>query len=149
MCKLIFCKYLAQRYKGKGKGFPCIQDTEAQRVSRGIALPFRDLGAEMGVGGQHHAPAALPPRKARYPLYRRLGRPQGRYGRVRKISPLPEFDPRTVQRVASCYTDWAIPAQHNGMTSTKIKCRRYNSVDFENLFLLVVTFYFNFYILRR
>ena len=28
-----------------------------------------------------------PPRKTRYPLYRRLGGPQGRSGRVRKISP--------------------------------------------------------------
>ena len=42
-----------------------------------------------GGGGQHHAPAALPPRKTRYPLYRRLGGPQGRSGRVRKISPTP------------------------------------------------------------
>ena len=41
----------------------------------------------MGVGGQHHAPAALPPVKTRYPLYRRLGWPQGRSGRERKISP--------------------------------------------------------------
>ena len=62
-----------------------------------------------GVGGQHHAPAALPPGKTRYPLYRRLGGPQGRSGRVRKISPPPGFDPRTVQPVASRYTDWAIP----------------------------------------
>ena len=31
----------------------------------------------MGVGGQHHSPAALPPGKTRYPLYRRLGRPTG------------------------------------------------------------------------
>ena len=64
----------------------------------------------MGVGGQHHAPAALPPGKTRYPLYSRLGRPQGRFWRVRKISPLPGFDPRTVQSVASRYTDWANPA---------------------------------------
>ena len=64
----------------------------------------------MGGGGQHHAPAALPPGKTRYPLYRRLGGPQGRSGRVRKISPPPGFDPRTVQPVASRYTDWAIPA---------------------------------------
>ena len=64
----------------------------------------------MGVGGQHHAPAALPPEKTRYPLYRRLGVPQGRYGRVRKISPSPGFDPRMVQPVASRYTDWAIAA---------------------------------------
>ena len=37
--------------------------------------------------GQHHAPAALPPGKTRYPLYRMLGGPQDRSGRVRKISP--------------------------------------------------------------
>ena len=63
----------------------------------------------MGVGGQHHAPAALPPGKTRCPLYRRLGRPQGRSGRVLKISPPPGFDPRTVQPVASRYTDCGIP----------------------------------------
>ena len=35
---------------------------------------------------------------------------QGRSERVRKISPPPPgFDPRTVQPVASRYTDWAIP----------------------------------------
>jgi hypothetical protein len=59
----------------------------------------------MGMGGLRHAPAALPPGKTRYPLYRRLGGPQGRSGRVRKISRLPGFDPRTVQPVASRYTD--------------------------------------------
>jgi hypothetical protein len=66
-----------------------------------------------GVGGQHHAPAALtppPPVKTRYPLHRRLGGPQGRSGRVRKTSPPPGFDPRTVQTVASRYTDSAIAA---------------------------------------
>jgi hypothetical protein len=31
-------------------------------------------------------------------------------GRVRKISPPPGLDPRTVQPVASRYTDWVIPA---------------------------------------
>jgi hypothetical protein len=64
----------------------------------------------MGVGGQRHAPAALPPGMTPYPLYRRLGRPQGRSGRVRKISPPLGFDPRTAQPVASPYTDYAIPA---------------------------------------
>jgi hypothetical protein len=61
-------------------------------------------------GGQRHAPAALPPGKIRYPLYRRLGGPQGRSVQVRKIVPATGFDPRTVQPVASRYTDWAIPA---------------------------------------
>jgi len=42
-----------------------------------------------GVGGKRHAPAALPPGKTRYPMYRRLGDPQGRSGRVRKILPPP------------------------------------------------------------
>ena len=53
-----------------------------------------------------------PRKEIRYPFYRRLSEPQGRSERVRKISPSPEFDPRTVQPVASHYTDWAIPA-HN------------------------------------
>jgi hypothetical protein len=48
--------------------------------------------------------------KTRYPLYRRLGRPQGWSGRVRQISPPPGFDYRTVHPVASRYTDRAIPA---------------------------------------
>ena len=60
------------------------------------------------MGGQRHAPAALPPGKTRFPLYRRLGEPQGRSERVQKISPQPGFDPRTVQPVASRYTDWAL-----------------------------------------
>ena len=53
----------------------------------------------MRVGGQRHAPAALPPGMTRYPLYR-LGRAQGRYGRVLKISPPPGFDSRTVQLIS-------------------------------------------------
>ena len=66
----------------------------------------------MGMGGQRHAPAALPTGKTRYPLYRKLCGPQGRSGQARKISPPPGFDPRTVQPVASRYTDWAVPAHH-------------------------------------
>jgi len=57
------------------------------------------------LGGQRHAPAALPPEKAQYALHRSLGRPQGRFGMVRKISPPTGFDPRTAQPVASRYTD--------------------------------------------
>jgi hypothetical protein len=56
-------------------------------------------------------PGRFTPRKeTQYPLYRRLGGPQGRCGRVRKISPPPVFDPWTFQPVASHYTDYAIPA---------------------------------------
>ena len=48
----------------------------------------------------------LLPGKARYPLYRRLGGPQGRSGRAENLAP-PGFDPRTVQPQVSRYTDWA------------------------------------------
>ena len=41
------------------------------------------------MGGERHALAALPPGKTRYPLYSRLGEPQGRSGWVRRISPPP------------------------------------------------------------
>ena len=64
----------------------------------------------MGVGDQRQAPAALPPGMTRFPLYRTLGRPQGRSRRMRKISPPLGFDPRTAQLVARRYTDYAIPA---------------------------------------
>jgi hypothetical protein len=65
----------------------------------------------MGVSGQRHAPAALPPGKR--PGTHCTGSwvgPRAGLGRVLKISPPPEFDPRTVQHVASRYTDCAIPA---------------------------------------
>jgi hypothetical protein len=41
----------------------------------------------MGVGGQCHVAAALPPGKTRYPLYTGLDGPQGRSGWAQKISP--------------------------------------------------------------
>ena len=43
------------------------------------------ISALDGVGGQRHVPAALPPGKTLYPLYRRVGGPQGWSGRVWKI----------------------------------------------------------------
>jgi len=71
--------------------------------------PYSLTSALDRVGGQRHALAALLPGNTRYPLYRRLGRPQGRSGGMRKISPTPGFDPRTDQTVVSRYTDWVIP----------------------------------------
>jgi hypothetical protein len=56
-----------------------------------------------------NAPPDLPPVNTRYPLYRRLGGPPKGQGKSCP-PPLPGFDPRTVQHVASSYTDWAIPA---------------------------------------
>jgi hypothetical protein len=58
-------------------------------LCRGIALLFLKLGTGRRWCGQHHAPADLPLVKTRYPLYKKLCGPQGRSGRVRKISPPP------------------------------------------------------------
>ena len=44
-----------------------------------------------------------------YPLCKRLGEPQGRSERVRKILPAPGFDARSIQPVASRYTEYDIP----------------------------------------
>ena len=65
------------------------------------------MALEGGDGSASRSGRSLPPGKTRYPLYRRLGGPQGQSGQVRKISPPLGFDPRTVQPVASRYTNHA------------------------------------------
>jgi hypothetical protein len=62
----------------------------------------------MGVGGQRHVRAVVVREKDLVPIIREVGGTQGRFGSVRKISPPPGFDPRTVRPVASRYTDCAI-----------------------------------------
>jgi hypothetical protein len=59
----------------------------------------------MGVGIQHHTSATLLPGEIPYPLYRRLGGPQGWCGRVQNILPPLGFDFRTIQPVVSHYTN--------------------------------------------
>ena len=73
----------------------------AHRGSRGIALPFHDHGTRRGWGISVTPWPLFTPGKTRYPLYMRLGGPQGRSGQVQKIWPAPGFDPGTVQPVAS------------------------------------------------
>ena len=58
----------------------------------------------MTVGVQPDALAASTPEKNRYPLYRRLGGPQGRSGRAENLVPI-GIRSRTVQPVVSHYTD--------------------------------------------
>jgi hypothetical protein len=53
----------------------------------------------VGEGSASRPGRTLPPGKTRCSFYRRLGGPQGRSREVRKISPPPGFDPRTVQLV--------------------------------------------------
>jgi len=93
----------------------------------------------MGVGSQRHDPAALPPGRTRYPLNRRLGGPQARSRRVRKMSPTLGFDPWTVQPVASRYADWIIPAhKHVGNHHIiKLHSLKQNALVFFNKFIYV------------
>jgi hypothetical protein len=112
--------------KVKGKGHLLtgheVPDVE-QRYSSTLSLN----SALDGVGGQRHAPAALPPRKTRYPLYRRLSGPQGRSGLCGKSRPPLGFDPRNVQPVASRYTDCALPVSL-WIKSTKIFFRVFGEI---------------------
>ena len=75
----------------------------AQRVGRGVALLLHDHGTRRGEWSAARPGRTLPPGKSRYPLYRRLGGPQGRSGRAENLAPQ-GFDPRTVQPVVSRYT---------------------------------------------
>ena len=68
---------------------------------------FFNLGARRGWVFKAMLRPKYPLGKTRYALYRRLGRPQGRSGRVREVSRPLGFDPRTVQPVANSYTDCA------------------------------------------
>ena len=89
----------------------------------------------MRVGGQLHAPAALPPgTETRYPLYRRLGGLQGRSARGREISPPPDFDPRTGQPVASHYTNYGIPA-HLGWSNKLKVLQKHRILKLERKFI--------------
>jgi hypothetical protein len=87
--------------KGKVHPGPCPESPEGE-----VEVELYPLTSTLdGVGGQGHTPAALLPRKNRDPFHRKLGGPQGRSGQTGKISPSPGFDLRTVQSVASRYTD--------------------------------------------
>ena len=88
----------------------------AHRGSRGIAVLFLDHSTRRGERSASRPDRSLSLGKTRYPLYRRLGGPQGLSEQVRKISAPPGFDPRTVQPVANRYTDYTtrpLGAIHN------------------------------------
>jgi len=52
-----------------------------------LLYPFMTTELEGGEGSVPRPGHSLPPGKTQYPLYRRLGGPQGWSGQVRKISP--------------------------------------------------------------
>ena len=87
--------------EGKGKGHP-ITGHEAPDGEQMYSCPLPSTSASDGVGWTTPRPGRFTPG--------RLCGSQSRSGRVRKISPPPGFDARTVQPVASRYTDWAMAA---------------------------------------
>ena len=54
-------------------------------------------------------------------IIQRLSGPRGQSGRVRIISPLPEFENQTVQSVSTRYADCAIPAAPYRGGEVKVK----------------------------
>jgi hypothetical protein len=86
--------------------FSLEQTVKVQRGNRDTALLFSlILALDEGAWFTPRPGRFTPGKETQYPLCRRLGRPQGPSGQEWKISPTPEFDPRTVQQVASRYTD--------------------------------------------
>jgi hypothetical protein len=67
----------------------------------------------MGVGGQHHAPAALPlgKRPGTHCIGGWVGPRAGLHWCGKSRFPH-GFNPRTIQPVASCYTNYTIPAHY-------------------------------------
>jgi len=103
ICIVIIVITILYIYKGKIK-FSRYKPGVAQRVGRGIGLLFHDRGTRRGEWSAARPGRILPPRKARYTLYRRLGGPQGRSGREENLVPT-GIRSRTVQPVVSRYTD--------------------------------------------
>jgi len=76
----------------------------------------------MVVGGQHHAPAALPPRKSPgTPSIEGWVDPRACRNGCWKPRLTTGFDLRTVQPVASRYADWVIPAHISDPMQIKMK----------------------------
>jgi hypothetical protein len=77
----------------------------SQRLRKGDVQLYSFFSLGWIVVSDHcHTPAALPPGKNRYPLYRRLGRTQSRSGRERKFSPPTEIrSPDRPARIESLY----------------------------------------------
>jgi hypothetical protein len=91
LCRALYLMAIMTMWK-----FNLEQATKAQRESRGITTLSLTLVLDGGGWSTPRPGRFTHGEKTRYPLSRRLGRPQDRSGKVRKISPPPGFEPRTV-----------------------------------------------------
>ena len=93
-----------------GKGYPMSCLWRHRGKAEVKLQPIRSLGARWGGWSTPRPRRFTSGKETPYPLYIRLGGSQGRSEWARKVSPPPGFDPRTIQHIASRYTDYAIPA---------------------------------------
>ena len=96
----------------------------------------------MGVGGVSPTPRPpLPPGKTRYPLYRRLGGPQGRSGRAENLIPT-GIRSRTVQPVAQSLCQLSYRAhvynEHMVKSSTCSTCYSFIFMTLKGLYLCLL-----------
>jgi hypothetical protein len=91
------------RTAGKGNGEGKLHHRTGHEGPKDSSTLFLTSALD-GVGGQQAA-TAFSPEMTRYTLYRRLGGPQVRSGRVRKISPPTGIRSPTLQLVDCRFTD--------------------------------------------
>jgi hypothetical protein len=83
---------------------PC-NSTRAPRGGTEVQLlSVFNLGDRLGWVDKAMPRPHYPPDQTRCLFYKGLGGPEGRSGRMQRISPLPGFDPQTVQPVANSHT---------------------------------------------
>ena len=82
-----YSKRVCIKIKNIGRFYPFTGHESPQGEQSYSSTLFQTSAPEGGKGLASRPGSTLPPGKTRYPLYRRLGGPQGRSGLVRKISP--------------------------------------------------------------
>ena len=112
-----------------------IQATEALRAGRSIALPYLRPRHWRWGWGSAPRPGRFTAGKGPVPIVQEAGwAPRPVRTGAENLAP----DPRTVQPIASCYTDWAIPAAWDTERHHKIReDMRNNSVLSWNDFMEV------------
>jgi len=76
----------------------------------------------MGMGDQRHVPATLLPESDPVPIVEQASGPEGRSALLRKMLPLPGFDPRTIQPEASRSTVWFTQAVFPNLIFNECYC---------------------------
>jgi hypothetical protein len=93
----------------------CHRPDQAQRVDRGIALPFCDLSTRRGVWSASR-PGHFTPGKDAVPIQETGWAPGPVWTCAKNLAPTGIWSP--VQPVARCYTDWTIPAHKSVQRET-------------------------------